>query len=842
MPKEITKHTTILDAISKVDIISELVERHGDHFTYELDLEVVAYGRNYNGKKVGPYVRLFEYAPGEEIIRQGDWGTNTFYITVDGVCDAYVADDHGAQKKVGEISSGISFGEMAILAGVPRNATVKASANAPATVLEVTRPALRLLRKLPKFGHNLDASYRKHGLGRTLVDVQQATGNAFDPQLLKQLGDAARFMVYGKNHILHRQGDSVDRIVFIKNGWVRCVSGLSFNPATTDFTSALDETSGVDFLGAGNCLGLDGITNDKQWPYTATILTRTEVLEVSIPHLRANPQLRDAVLSKFAKFSVADDGLKPLNGNSSLLLGATEKEISTGIVDGTNLLVMDMDLCVRCGNCSLACHKVHGQSRLLRRGIHIERPKKIDSTSSQHVLSPSVCMHCQDPECLTGCPTGAIGRFSNGQIDIDPKTCIGCGDCATQCPYNAISMIPRKPAAPEPETWQTRLRKWFSLAPPVPPAPVTETENLLAVKCNLCNNTGLNPKGSKTHAYSCQENCPTGALVRVNPREYFSEVQNRIGIVFRDQTHAIGRNIHKRDIPARLWHIGGIISTIALTALTIWAIFNYGLDGRIGGTWLTVRWLTGLVGLIGIAIVMAYPARKQIYRRRAGPLRYWMLSHVYAGVVAGLLLLLHGGRNTGGLLTSLLMISFDLVIVSGLFGIACYIIVPRIMTSIEGEPLLIEDLRARREELRDTLANIGTQSSPAIREIIKRKVRPRYLSLSYLLRQYLRREDLTTLHSIAREDFKTELEPHKKPAEELRLAFISGTDDPSQYRTEGRLLLDAIESTVTLRRVDSLIYLHQLLKLWLAPHVVATSLMLVLMLVHIIQVVFFAVR
>jgi hypothetical protein len=131
------------------------------------------------------------------------------------------------------------------------------------------------------------------------------------------------------------------------------------------------------------------------------------------------------------------------------------------------------------------------------------------------------------------------------------------------------------------------------------------------------------------------------------------------------------------------------------------------------------------------------------------------------------------------------MISFDLVIVSGLFGIACYIIVPRIMTSIEGEPLLIEDLRARREELRDTLATIGTQSSPAIREIIKRKVRPRYLSLSYLLRQYLRREDLTTLHSIAREDFKTELEPHKKPAEELRSAFISGTDDPSQYRTEG---------------------------------------------------------
>jgi Fe-S-cluster-containing dehydrogenase component/CRP-like cAMP-binding protein len=845
MPREITKHKTILDAISKVDIISELVDwdKEHDHFKYELDLEVIAYGRNYNGKKVGPYVRLFEYEPGEEIIKQGDWGSNTFYITVAGMCDAYVNDEGGAPKKVGEIPAGVSFGEMAILAGVPRNATVKASGGErPATVLEVTRPALRLLRKLPAFGRNLDVTYRKHGLARTLVDVQQATKDAFDAELIKQLGDAARFMVYGKNHVLYREGENIENIVFIKNGWVRCVSGRDFNPAMADLAAALDDEARLDFLGAGNCLGLEGVREDRSWAYTTTVLSRTEALEISISHLRANPRLRDAVLGKFSEFSHADDKMETVGSSVALQLGATEKEISTGIVDGTNLLVMDMDLCVRCGNCSLACHKVHGQSRLLRRGIHIERPKKLNSTSSQHVLSPSVCLHCQDPECLTGCPTGAIGRFSNGQIDIDPKTCIGCGDCATQCPYNAITMIPRKPVAPAPATWRTRLDKWFSLAPPEPPPAVTETENLLAVKCNLCNNTGLNPPGAKTHAYSCQENCPTGALVRVNPREYFTEVKNRIGIVFQDQTHAIGRNIHKRDIPARLWHAGGVISTIVLAALTVWAIFRYGLDGRIGGTWVTVRWLTGLVGLVGIGIVMAYPGRKQIYRRRAGALRYWMLAHVYAGIVAGILLLLHGGRSTGGLLTSLLMISFDLVILSGLFGIACYIFVPRIMTSIEGEPLLIEDLRARREELRESLAGIGAQTDAGVRDIILRKVRPRYLSLGYLLRQYVRREDLTSLHSQAREDFKAELESYKKSPEELSRTFIYGTDDPSLYRPEGRLLHEAIESTVTLRRVDSLIYLHQLLKLWLAPHVVATSLMLVLMVVHIIQVVFFRVH
>src|SRR4030095_13826813 len=84
-----------------------------------------------------------------------------------------------------------------------------------------------------------------------------------------------------------------------------------------------------------------------------------------------------------------------------------------------------------------------GQTRLVRRGIHIERPWKANKPATQSVLVPTVCMHCQDPECLTGCPPGAIARFPDGQIDINAATCIGCGDCATQCPYNAISMIAR---------------------------------------------------------------------------------------------------------------------------------------------------------------------------------------------------------------------------------------------------------------------------------------------------------------------------------------------------------------------------------------------------------------
>jgi Fe-S-cluster-containing dehydrogenase component/CRP-like cAMP-binding protein len=823
MPREITHHSQILEAIRQVDIISELAEHENGHFKYELDLEVVVYGRNYAGKKVGPYARLLIYTPGEEVVTQGDWGGNTLYVMVDGRLDVYVTDERGATRKVAELQPGTCFGERSVLAGQPRNATISVPQGAEARVIEIQRPALRLLKKLKKFGHMLDVAYRKYGLDHTLLEMEQSAEGAFPPELLKQLGDAARFTVYGKNHVLFQEGNVINRLVFIKNGWARRTRGLAANPTQADLVMELGKDIGIDFLGAGNCLGIESLaTDDKsEWAYTATIMARSEVLEVSVPRLRANPRLRELVMNHLGEFSRVDDK-PPEPPKDKRVVAAEGREITTGIVDATNLLVMDMDLCIRCGNCSLACHRVHGQSRLLRRGIHITRPVKPESRSIQHVLAPSVCLHCQDPECLTGCPTGAIGRFSEGQIDIDPKTCIGCGDCATQCPYNAITMIPRKPMLDKPAGFGGKLKSWLSLSQPKMPPAVTEVDNLLAVKCNLCENTPLNPKKAKKAAYSCQENCPTGALVRVNPREYFSEAKNSIGIVFQDQTHAIGRNIHKRDVPALLWHIFGILATLAITFATLWAARRYTLDGHLAGTWLTVRWITGFIGLGGIAVVMTYPARKQIYRRRAGPLRYWMLSHVYIGLVAGVVLLLHGGRETGGLLTSVLMVSFDLVILTGLFGIACYIFLPRIMTSIEGDPLLIEDLRARRNELRETLAQIDL-SNAELRDILKRKIRKRFLSFGYLLRQYIRRENLTEMLADARGEFREDAE---------RLT------DPEARQ----LLMDVVEATATLRRVDSLIYLHQLLKLWLAPHVVSTSLMLALMVVHIVQVAFFTVR
>lgn len=845
---EITNHDRIIDAIKSVDIVSALVEQQPNgEFKNELDMDVIIFGRNYNSKQVGPYVRLLEFAPNETIIERGTWETSIFFVLVEGKLEALIADEAKGEKKVGEITPGKSFGEMAVLAGVQRSATVRVAADSkPARVLEFTRPALRLLRKFPAFGKVLDRSYRNYGLDLLLNEIKEFDPQHFDQDLIKRLGDAARFVVYEKDHVLFRTGDPINRLVFMRTGWVQRVRGADFNPNVADLLVTAGNNVGLDFLGAGNCLGVEAFDGQDKWKYSATVLGRTEAMEIAVTRLQAQPDLTKAIVTSLSREAAVEDLLKPLTPAKQKTLASTKREIETGLVDTVNMLVMDMDLCVRCGNCSLACHKMHGQSRLLRRGIHIERPVKPSSVSIQHALIPSVCLHCKDPECMTGCPTGAIGRFPNGQVDIDPKTCIGCGDCATQCPYNAISMIPRPGSESKngatktgkngkndvaPNFFQQTFapaqqiyKKFFSLAPPALPEPVTQLDNLLAVKCNLCQGTTLNPPSAKRKAYSCEENCPTGALVRVNPREYFSEVKNTVGLIYKDQTHAIGRDIHKSDPLRVLWHAFGLLLVVAASAAALWGTLKYTQDAQLlPDSWLTMRWLTGLTGLAGIIWTMAYPLRKQVYRRRGGALRYWMLSHVYLGVLAGFVLLVHGGARSGSLLTSLLMISFDLVIASGIFGALTYLIVPRIMTRIEGEPLLLEDLQARRTELRAKIAEITyDESEPKLKEIVENRVCRRFLSLSYLFKQFFEKADLKTMLARAREEFKS-------------------TTSELNRVNHGRLM-DAVESAATLRRVDALCYLHQMLKLWLAPHVLFTALMLFLLVVHIVQAVYFNVR
>ncbi len=48
------------------------------------------------------------------------------------------------------------------------------------------------------------------------------------------------------------------------------------------------------------------------------------------------------------------------------------------------------------------------------------------------------CNHCNEPACTKACPTGAMRkRQDNGLVLVDSSICIGCGSCASACPYDA---------------------------------------------------------------------------------------------------------------------------------------------------------------------------------------------------------------------------------------------------------------------------------------------------------------------------------------------------------------------------------------------------------------------
>ena len=101
-------------------------------------------------------------------------------------------------------------------------------------------------------------------------------------------------------------------------------------------------------------------------------------------------------------------------------------------LNGTQTMLINLDRCTRCDDCVRACAATHDNNpRFIRQG-----PKH------DNLMVANACMHCVDPVCMIGCPTGAIARDAEtGTVRINDRTCIGCSTCANSCPYEAIRMV-----------------------------------------------------------------------------------------------------------------------------------------------------------------------------------------------------------------------------------------------------------------------------------------------------------------------------------------------------------------------------------------------------------------
>ena len=80
-------------------------------------------------------LELATYGPGDILILEGDPGTSLFVIT-SGVVRAFVRQADGKNKQVREMGEGSFFGEIAVLSGKARTATVTAKTAVEALILE----------------------------------------------------------------------------------------------------------------------------------------------------------------------------------------------------------------------------------------------------------------------------------------------------------------------------------------------------------------------------------------------------------------------------------------------------------------------------------------------------------------------------------------------------------------------------------------------------------------------------------------------------------------------------------------------------------------------------------
>jgi hypothetical protein len=84
-------------------------------------------------------LKLLSFAPGDIIVAEGGPGDSLF-IVASGSVKAFVRNPKGTYVKVNELGEGAFFGEIAVLTGRPRTATITAAA--PCELLELDRSTL----------------------------------------------------------------------------------------------------------------------------------------------------------------------------------------------------------------------------------------------------------------------------------------------------------------------------------------------------------------------------------------------------------------------------------------------------------------------------------------------------------------------------------------------------------------------------------------------------------------------------------------------------------------------------------------------------------------------------
>jgi Fe-S-cluster-containing dehydrogenase component len=278
-----------------------------------------------------------------------------------------------------------------------------------------------------------------------------------------------------------QEGDYPNGIVLLRAGFGRLTERFGTGERT------------LNYLGAGQIIGLREIAHNWRNPkqpinlqhslraigYTHVLVLPTRVLEqLVLPSLPTSELPAPfPVNAPDGPYAIPDPHVPSAPVRGDVLEFLTENRF----FNGTATMVIDLDRCTRCDDCVRACAATHDNNpRFLRHG-----------PTHGRLMIANACMHCADPVCMIGCPTGAIHRETfEGEVVINPATCIGCKACYLNCPYDAIRMVDIRDDQGQ-----------FMLGEDLKPI-------AKATKCDLCVENHGGP--------ACERACPHGALERMN--------------------------------------------------------------------------------------------------------------------------------------------------------------------------------------------------------------------------------------------------------------------------------------------------------------------------------------
>lgn len=417
------------------------------------------------------------FKKGDLIFKKNDY-TNSFYTIFQGDVEIEAAKDLKILSKQGSF-----FGEMSLLSGRRRSATVFAGDNC--VVIETPR------RTMNKLISSVDAV--KRVLDQTFIvrTIQQKFAPENSIEELMPVAENTVINQFRPGEVIFAEGDQGDTLHFIRSGSVTISSAQQGKDVI------------MSYVPANQAVGEMALLGDTARSATATATVKTETLSINRESfdilLDTATGLRDRMekiaeernRQNVAKQSRAADSSELV----SFLMGQ-------GLGEATDVLLIDEEKCVACDFCEQACAATHdGTSRLNRKA----------GPTHAHIHIPTSCRHCEDPSCMKDCPPDAIQRGGVGGEVFIGDNCIGCGNCEQNCPYGVIQMA-YKSEAPD-SYWRWML---FGLGDKPGKADKSKSANpdaiKQAVKCDMCKDIDGGP--------ACVRACPTGAALRLSPEEF----------------------------------------------------------------------------------------------------------------------------------------------------------------------------------------------------------------------------------------------------------------------------------------------------------------------------------